>query len=331
MTIDTLIQEFCAKHHLSGNTPGFCLLLRRGKTLIKSFCIGYRDTKNQPVTAQTNFRLASASKQMTAACILQLVEKKRLSFESTIADLFFDFPAYGRNINIAHLLSHTSGLQNYEDHLHLIPRQQVGDNDVLDLAKTWDGTLFAPGSRFSYSNGAYCLLALIVTQVSGLPFEEYLRDHIFGPAGMSQACLNTHSAIARRAYGFSFVSGAWRETDQNKTSATQGDGGIYASCEALMDWHKALYHNETILSSSSRRWMTTPRVATSQPNECYGGGLYIGPNYHRHDGSSIGFSNALFYLPGQDISLAILSNMNNFDMVSWGKQLINELPDNKIR
>ena len=107
-----------------------------------------------PCGTNTNFRLASVTKQFTAMSVLILAERKQLSLDERLTDFFPEFPAYGRQITVRHLLTHTSGLLDYED---LIPKGTeipVLDRDVLRLLMQQDKTYFPPGTKYRYSNSA---------------------------------------------------------------------------------------------------------------------------------------------------------------------------------
>jgi CubicO group peptidase (beta-lactamase class C family) len=304
-------------------TPGFSIRINKSKDRLLDMNVGARDQCQNPITDKSNFRVASVSKQFTAAAVLQLIEKGLLSLDTSLFDIFSDFPAYGKSIQIQHLLCHASGLKDYENFLEEFSTPQISDEQVVRLAYKQKETLFAPGSQYQYSNGAYCVLAAIIAKISKTSFENYLIDNIFLPAGMLNTRLNSSLDIPERAYGFARTDDRkWIPSDQNKTSATQGDGGIYSSVEDLTKWQFALYQSERILSTKYRELMVSPHIMASS-NESYGCGLFITRNAgslcYRHGGESIGFSNALFYFPEENISLVILSNINGIDMVEVGK------------
>src|SRR5882724_5279161 len=143
----------------SETAPGAAVLvLKDGRVL---FSRGYGVTDLQSlgkIDAQTNFRLASISKQFTAMAVMLLVHDGKLRYDERLTDIFPDFPAYRRAINIRHLLNHTSGLRDYEDLMtpdngaspEKIP--QIKDAGVLALLKQQTTTKFVPGTKWEYSN-----------------------------------------------------------------------------------------------------------------------------------------------------------------------------------
>src|SRR3546814_6757766 len=137
-----------------------------------------------PATPQTNFRLASVSKQFTAAAIVLLAQDGKLSLDDPIRKWLPSLPASADPITLRHMLTHGSGLIDYEDLMAPDATEQVHDIDVLHMLERVDRLYFEPGTRYRYSNGAYALLALIVGKASGQAFATFLREPIFKPPGM---------------------------------------------------------------------------------------------------------------------------------------------------
>lgn len=219
--MSNVLDKIISKYNLGDNTPGFSVLLKRGNDIIYSKNIGIQDADSNPITSESNFRLASVTKQFTAASILQLVENNKLSLDTKLTDIFPDFSNYGNDITIHHLLNHTSGIEDYECDLDSITQSQISDEQVLHIAKQKTKGLFHPGSRFSYSNGAYCILACIIEKISGMTFGRYLQENIFSKSRMKNSRLNDCENIPNRVYGFSRNNdGHWFLNDQDKTSAT---------------------------------------------------------------------------------------------------------------
>jgi CubicO group peptidase (beta-lactamase class C family) len=120
--------------------------------------------EGSPADPQTNFRLASVTKQMTAMAIIQLVDAGVLGYETNLTEIFPGFPAYGDRITVQHLMTHTSGLIDYESLLPEDQTEQVKDADVLRLMMEQDSTYFEPGSEFRYCNSGYAVLAMAIEE-----------------------------------------------------------------------------------------------------------------------------------------------------------------------
>jgi CubicO group peptidase (beta-lactamase class C family) len=276
--------------------PGYAVGIMKGGNLVFSQTYGYANIEDQIlISNQTNFRLASVSKQFIAAGILILLQRKKLSLEDTLTKFFPEFPEYGKVISIYHLLTHTSGLRDYED---LLPKDQVSqihDEGVLNLLMAQQDGLFLPGTKYSYSNGGYCLLRMIVEKVSGQAIGNFLEKEVFTPLGMEGTVVNYDgkTLIKNRAYGYSYLSNEFVRTDQDKTSATIGDGGIYSSIGDLRKWDRAIY-TDIILSKETKALMLKKHIITDEgKNIYYGLGLCLkekdGRQIVYHGGSSIDF------------------------------------------
>lgn len=188
------------------NVPGAAFGVFRGPHILLNKAYGMRNLENhQPSTITTNFRTASLTKAFTATAVMQLVEAGHLTLDATIQDYFPNFPDYGSRITIKHLLSHTSGFQEYELLMPPDYQGQITDKEVLALLAIERSGYFTPGSRFRYSNSGYAILACIVEQITSTPFQDYLRDHIFLPLQMHQtvAYVKNYNDVVERAYGYS--------------------------------------------------------------------------------------------------------------------------------
>ena len=236
--IDGLFSKFA-----SPRDPGCAVLVIKDGQPVFRKGYGVADLRTlQKIGPETNFRLASLTKQFTAMAVMLLVHDGKLRYDDRLTDVFPDFPAYGKAITIRQVLNHTSGLVAYEDIMEKqyagisddkIP--QISDTGVLDLLKQQTATKFAPGTRWEYSNSGYVLLGMVVEKRSGMKFGDFLRLRIFTPLGMSGtiAYEKGRNEVTHRAYGHTRMAGGWSETDQSSTSATLGDGGVYTSLDDL--------------------------------------------------------------------------------------------------
>ncbi len=276
--IDALMRAY------DGEVPGASVLVvQDGRAVLRS-AYGFANLEERiPATPATNYRLASVTKQFTAAAVLAL-------------KLNLDRPVFGA-ITIRHLLTHTSGLIDYED---LIPEgttEQLRDADVLRLLESQDHFYFAPGTNYRYSNSGYALLALLVERESGMEFGAFLQETIFKPLGMDNTDVRN---VANRAFGYTGM----QRTDQSLTSAVLGDGGVYSSVDDLQKWDAALYDDRFAE-------MFVPRTKTDNPNTQYGYGWRITGDSVWHSGESIGFRNVIVRYPKRRLTVIILTNRND--------------------
>lgn len=318
---------------VEGNAPGFAVLIRVHGGTIFERGYGNRDLRtSQKVDSHTNFRLASFTKQFTAAAIMLLVHDHKLQYDQTLTQIFPDFPAYGGTLTVRNLLTHTGGLPDYETLMNdsWTPLHQIRDVEVLDLLKRQTAGKFPPGTSWDYSNSGYVMLGLIVAKVSGEPFADFLRHRIFVPLQMDSTVLfvNGVNNVANRAYGHSKRAEGFEETDQSSTSATQGDGGIYSNLEDLAKWDDGLEHHKLLSSAEMREALTPVRLTGGlqpkwplKPDDdnlapgkpvAYGYGWFLDPLDERprmwHSGSTRGFSTVIERFMDNPVTVIVLAN-----------------------
>ncbi len=307
---DQLMQKY------AGDVPGASLLvLKGGKPIVRRGYGMANLEEGDKATPATNYRLASVSKQFTAAAILLLAEGGRLDLDDPVRRWLPSLPETTSTVTLRELLTHTGGLVDYEDLIPPGTTAQVSDDDVLHLLSATPKTYFAPGSAYRYSNSGYVLLGLVVERASGMSLPSYLKQRIFQPLHMDHTLLYEHGKgpeVADRAYGYSEEHGRWTRTDQSVTSATRGDGGIYSSIDDLAKWDAALY-DDRLLSAASRRLAFSPHVkVTGEPYQAgYGYGWRITGDTLWHSGESIGFRNVIVRWPKQHLTVILLSNRND--------------------
>lgn len=308
-------------------SPGFAVLvMKNGQVALKQgYGLGDLQAKT-PVTSSTNFRLASFTKQFTAMAIMLLVHDGKISYDDKLERFFPEFPAYGRSITIRQLLTHTSGLPDYEDIYEekfpgvaaaAIP--QITDDGVLKLLEQQTKGMFAPGTQWHYSNSGYAVLARVVETVSGVWFPEFLKQRIFNPLRMQNtiAFVKGRNEVPHRAFGYRQQQGHWLDSDQSPTSAVLGDGGIYSSIDDLQKWDAALA-NHTLLSAAE---VNAALTAVAVPGGArrndgtlvqYGFGWFLDPYQGRarmyHDGETSGFRTTIQRFVDERLTIIILSN-----------------------
>jgi CubicO group peptidase (beta-lactamase class C family) len=342
--IDQLVELYASK-----DKPGLAVeVLQAGKPVyVRTF--GVREMRSKaPITATTDFRLASVTKQFTATAIMLLVRDGKLSYETKLTDVFPDFPAYGKQITIRHLLNHTSGLPDYEELMDHAGKtwtaeNQISDEEVHELLNSTQKGRFEPGTKWSYSNSGYVVLGLVVAKVSGMSFPDFLAYRIFKPLKMDHtlAYVEGKSTIPERALGHSMHHGKLLEKDQSSTSATLGDGGVYSNLADLAKWDAALA-NRTLLSDDKMKPALTPfRLADgsfphwdSGPGDTdplggrpamYGFGWFLDPyKGHKrmwHYGDTTGFQTAIQRFPDDKLTVIVLCDRTDIDPTKIAEQI----------
>jgi CubicO group peptidase (beta-lactamase class C family) len=317
----------------SATAPGAAVLVvHRGRV---AFRRGYGVTDLRTlhkINEHTDFRLASFTKQFTAAAIMLLARDGKLSYDDPLTHFFPEFPAYGNSITVRNLLNHTSGFVDYED---LLSKQypktpeekipQIHDAGVLKLLEQQTSVKSPAGTKWEYSNSGYAVLAMIVEKVSGKPFGQFLQERIFTPLKMKNtlAYEKGKNEVPRRAYGHTRKDNSWHETDQSSTSAVLGDGGIYSSLDDLAKWDRAL-RLHTLLSEAEMQPALTPVKPTDGPAKSpegaivsYGFGWFLDPYQGHprmsHNGDTIGFLTTIQRFPDDQLTIIILANRTDIN------------------
>jgi CubicO group peptidase (beta-lactamase class C family) len=328
--IDRLFSRF-----VSTRDPGCAVLVIKDGQPVLRKGYGVTDLRTlRKIGPETNFRLASLTKQFTAMAVMLLVHDGKLHYDDRLTGVFPDFPAYGNAITIRQLLNHTSGLVAYED---IMAKQyagisddkipQISDAGVLDLLKLETGTKFTPGTRWEYSNSGYVLLAMVVEKRSGMKFGDFLRQRIFTPLGMTGtiAYEKGKNEVTHRAYGHTRTAAGWNETDQSSTSATLGDGGVYTSLNDLEKWDRALAAHTLLPAKEMEPALTPAAAANGAPLQqsdgslapLYGFGWFLNPyRGHRryaHYGETVGFRTAIQRFPDDRLTVIVLANRAEVD------------------
>ncbi|HEX9831617.1 MAG TPA: serine hydrolase domain-containing protein [Mycobacterium sp.] len=297
----------------AGAVPGASVLVVHSGVSVVRRAYGLANVEEGiAATPATNYRLASLTKQFTAAAILLLAQERHLGLDDPVRKWLPTLPEATRAITVRHLLTHTSGLIDYEDVIPGSMTFRLRDADVLAILETQERTYFAPGANYRYSNSGYALLALIVESASGRAFASFLHERMFRPLEMlnTVAHVDRRSTVVKRAFGYTETNGSWLRTDQDRTSAVLGDGGIYSSIDDLAKWDTSL-KNEQVLRAESLRSAFAPATYTDDPAVDYGFGWRISGETVWHSGESIGFRNAIVRYPKRRLTVVILTNRND--------------------
>ena len=315
--IDALLAEYTGSA-----VPGASVVVIHDGRVVLRRAYGMANLERHvAATPETDYRLASVSKQFTAMAIMLLAKGGKLRYDQSVRDILPELPPSAQAVTVRHLLSHTSGIADYEDLIPDSQTVQVSDRDVLALLARKDTLYFAPGSTYRYSNSGYVLLGLIVERVSGLSFPAFLRTRIFTPLGMTASVAHVEGAdtVPHRAYGYSPDSGGFKPTDQSVTSATLGDGGIYTNVDDLVRWDAALYGGKLVDAATLNREIAPP----------YSFGWFVdsyrGVKRWRHTGETSGFRNAIQRYPDRRFTVIVLTNRNGGDPAMIAERIVDQL------
>jgi len=273
----------------------------------------------------TNFRMASVAKQFIAFSVLCLAESGAVNINTKLSQIFNDLPEYMQDITIRHLLTHTSGIRDYEDRPN-IGRKQITDSQVFAYLKTLKSGYFKPGTKYRYSNGGYIILGQVIEKISGQKLSSFVRSSVLLPVGMHNSLIYTQgvSKIKNRAYGHKITNNNRMIVfDQGPDTATQADGGLYSSIHDLKKYLRF------IQQSSLAKKMFVPNILPNGMNTKYGFGLRVlkHKNYKiiYHCGETCGTNTIIGFIPRLDIEFAFMTSLNGIDTEFLLKNILHHL------
>ena len=289
------------------------LVSRDGKVLYEK-AVGLADLEHRTAaTPATKFRIGSITKQFTAAAILRLAEKEKLSLDDPLSRFFPDFPG-GEKISLRRLLTHTSGLHSYTDKpgfLQSVTAPIAPEKLIASFRD--DPPDFAPGAGWHYCNSGYFLLGEIVAKASGQTLADYLREQFFAPLGMKDTGLFRNDAPpADSALGYSFASGKLTRALDWDMSWAGGAGALYSTVRDLHLWNEAVFGGHFLSADSLKAAHTPTALPRGVQGMQYGFGWCIGElrglTMIDHSGGLNGFQSYLVRFPAQRLTIAVLSN-----------------------
>jgi len=301
---------------------GGVLVARGGKVLFRQVYGQANGDTDELLSLNSRFRLASLSKQFTAAAILRLQDEGKLSVGDPVCKWIQPCPAAWAPLKIHHLLSHTSGIPD------LMARPGWGQRRVTPATLdqlTEDSRAFRlqfePGTKVRYDNAGFNLAAAIVEKASGMAFPDYLQTAFFGPLGMRDTGVGDAPGLAMGHANF--PAGLTTQPLAN-VSIVEGAGALYSTLDDMLVWQRAL-HGGKLLTPFSYAQMIADHAPADTPRErgrahrAWGYGMFVNrlgqqvaPAFEDrqiyHTGSWSGFRNLVTYQPDQDVTVVVLSN-----------------------
>ena len=322
----SLIEESQSKGLLNGN-----VLVAENGNIVYQSAFGLESIETlDSLNLESQFRLASVSKNFTAMAILTLVSSGKIAIDDPLSTYVPELPYKG--ITIRHLLNHTSGLPDYEALFEEKWKPEFandererfisGNEDIIDLLVEYTPEVsFAPGEKWEYSNTGYVLLATTIMRVSGTSFPEYLAKNLFSGAGMSQTLVFDPiqiSPMPHRVDGFNQEGNNLVSSDIHFLNPVQGDGGIYSTSGDLHKWDQFLY-NQKLMPDSLLQMAYTSGTLNNGAATGYGFGWNVttspdGAKAVAHGGGWVGFSTYFYRDLENHHSIIILTNNSSGDV-----------------
>lgn len=293
--------------------PGFTVLVSREEEVLFSRAFGMADVKSKRANMpNTIFRIGSITKQFTAAAILLLQERGKLSVQDSLAKYYPKWP-YGKNITLHHLLTHTSGLYSYTSNpLFAMQVSKPANITTLIPAIQKAKVNFSPGEKWAYCNSGYLLLGLIVEKVSGKSYGDFFQTEFFKPLGMKHTGVHVAGKEPEgEALGYAKGTLGFKLANNWDMTWAGGAGALYSTTSDLQRWNKAIFSGKVLKKESLRAAFTPVKLADGSTKN-YGYGWVIGEKQGlrviRHGGGLQGFQSSLAYFPDQKVTVVVLCN-----------------------
>jgi len=311
-------------YYKEGKFNGAVLIAKNGHKIYDT-SLGYSDFDHKTVLREhTAFYIASLAKPITAIGIMLLQQKGLLQYDDLAATYVKELPGYAGKITIRQLLTHTSGIRDYEGVLS--NRERLTNQDIIKWLNEQGKLQFVPGSQYAYSNSGYIILSLVIESISGQSYSQFFQEHLFAPLGMRHTKVfdETKPSIESRAIGFNK-----QKALDDYSLLTTGDGGIYATVEDLYILDQALRHGSLLSEENTKLVYELPTLLSGKKSE-YGFGWFIdrdnGSTIAQHTGGLNGFR-ALFWRDlDNDLTIIALTNQGDaFPLNDFCKDLVSSL------
>jgi len=305
---DLIVQNMMKEQKIAGLS---LTVVKNGKPVVNK---GYglaNVEHNVPVTKETVIRLGSVSKQFFTTAILKLMEEGKLTIDDHVHKFFPDAPETWKPIQVKHLMSHTSGLKREGPAYN----NSIIQPDLVIIKSAYSLPLdFKTGEKYQYCNLAYFMLAEIITQLSGMPWQDYIREKLFIPAGMKNSGMTDfYPIIPNRASGYMHKNGLLVNADA--MYAVRPSGGFLSTSTDMILWDKVLREKNIILKKENWELLWQPFIKTSDnaaSKAYYGFGWIVdernGRKVVEHGGSNVGFRSYYTRFVNDGLSIIIMTN-----------------------
>ncbi len=334
------LESFVLAKMSSTRIPGLSLAIVKDGRVVYSRGFGFRDVeKGLAATPRTVYGIGSVTKSFTAIAVLKLVEEGRLSLDDEVSKYVpLKLEARGKPVRVHHLLTHSSGIPALA-YAEAFIRGQLGlDGPWLPVATAEDVISFMsdyadwvhaePGTRFFYLNEGYVLLGYIVSKVSGMRYEDFVRKHVLKPLGMSRTYFEEAEVSADPDVATPYVvDKEGRYVRSRFPYGITADGGLLSNCEDMASYVSMLVGRGELgglrvlgreyVEMMERKYVNVPSGMFG--DEGYGYGLtvterFLGRKLVRHSGSVLVYTAFMGYLPDDRVGVVVLANASGYPL-----------------
>ena len=308
LVIDKVINHEMTKQHI----PGLCLsILKNGKLeYLKAYGESNIETKTK-MNVNGVFEIGSLAKQFTAVGILLLVQDGKLRLEDSIQQFFPESPLGWQYITVYQLLTHTSGLGDYPKRFDVMRNYKI--DDYLQIV--YNSRLYFPaGYGFKYSNLGYTLLGIIISQLTGSHYFNFLKSRIFNPLHMTSVSLNSHEKIIKnRVHGYHLKHKKLINDEfVSEFVDSTADGGICMNIIDMSKWETSLNNNK-LLKEEYFNMLFTPSMLNDGTSHAYGFGFELESTLENkliyHDGLWRGYSCSMIHFTNDNLTVIVMTNL----------------------
>lgn len=320
------VDEYVAAQMKEQKIPGLSLAVVKdgNPVLVKGY--GLANVEHQvAVKPETIFQSGSVGKQFTAMAVMMLVEEGKVGLDDSITKYFEGAPESWKKITVRNLLSHTSGIPDYEAKNFVDLHKEYSEADLLKLAEGLPLD-FAPGEKWKYSNTGYVLLGILIHKASGQFYGDLLHDRVFAHLGMTTArIISDRDIVPNRASGYEMVKGELKNQDWVSASLnTTADGALYLTVLDMIKWDAALRERK-LLEPASYDQMWTEMKLNDGKGAGYGFGWFVskkdGKLFVDHTGSWQGFKAYIGRWEADGVSVIVFANAAQADPKKIGKEV----------
>lgn len=312
VAIDAVVERSMAEQHI----PGLSIAVLQDGQLLYARGYGVANAElSVPATEATVYQSGSVGKMFTATAVMMLVQDGRLDLDAPIAPFFPEAKGAWAGVTVRHLLSHRSGIAEYDDWEGISVQRDYSDTAMVELLakRPLD---FAPGTSFRYSNSGYVILGMLVGRITGEFYGDFLKRRLFEPAGMKTTRVNSlFAVIPNRAAGYVLRDGRVENAGPvSQTFSRTGDGSLVFTVLDLAKWDQALSSHKFLTPASlDLMWQAPPFADGHPPVINYGFGWennsLRGHKIIEHSGTWQGFR-ARFTRFDTGLTIALLSNLS---------------------
>ena len=296
--------------------PGATILVAKKGEIVYQGAVGKANMElDIPMTVDHVHRIGSITKQFTAVSILMLMEQGKLNLQDDLTKYIPDYPTKGKTITIEHLLTHTSGIKSMTGMPSFgeIMATDMTTTEMMDFFKN-EPMDFEPGEKFLYNNSGYYLLGVIIENISGMTYADFIQKNIFDTLGMDNSYYGSQQqVIPNRASGYGKNGDTYVNSQPISMTLPYAAGSLLSTVEDLYKWNRALLTDKIVKQSTLQKAYMPYLLKDGEDTE-YGYGWGISKQFDKkvieHGGGIPGFLTQAIFVPEDDVFVAIFSNCN---------------------